>query len=117
VFSYDRYADGQVGIVREGAAYGDPAQLIVRYFLNAQGLRQSAVRGAGAGGFTETRYYDPARRLASISHDLPEPGGDQYLEFAYNPASQIASRYAANDAFAFVPSAFSRDYAANGLNQ
>jgi hypothetical protein len=35
-------------------------------------LRQSAVRGAGAIGFTETRYYDPAKRLSSISHDVPE---------------------------------------------
>jgi RHS repeat-associated protein len=57
------------------------------------------------------------RRLSSISHDVPEPGSDQYLEFGYNPASQIASRYAGNDAFAFVLTAFSRDYAVNGLNQ
>jgi RHS repeat-associated protein len=117
VFSYDRNAGGQVAAVREGAVLSDSAQLIVRYFDNAQGLRQSAVRGAGAIGFTETRYYDPVQRLSSISHDVPEPGSDQYLEFGYNPASQIASRYAGNDAFAFVPTAFSRDYAVNGLNQ
>jgi hypothetical protein len=57
------------------------------------------------------------RRLSPISHDVPEAGSGQYLELAYNPAAQIVSRYAGNDAFTFPRQGVSRAYAVNGLNQ
>ena len=62
--------------------------------------------------------YDPAGRLQTLSHDLAGDSRDQILGFAYNPASQILSRSASNDAYAWSgPGTYVRDYAANGLNQ
>jgi RHS repeat-associated protein len=57
-------------------------------------------------------------RLTGLHHDLPGTSSDHSFSYAYNPASQIVSRGAANDAYAWTGHYnVSRSYAVNGLNQ
>jgi RHS repeat-associated protein len=98
--------------------YSDSSQLIVRNFANPAGLRYLTVRGIGSEGFSEVRYFDPVHRLSSLHHDLPGTSSDYSFSYAYNPASQIVSRGAANDAYAWTGHYdVSRSYQVNGLNQ
>jgi YD repeat-containing protein len=91
---------------------------IVRYTYKPDGMRQSAIRGAGAAGFATTYHYDAALRPDSIANDLPGSANDVTLAFAYNAAGQIVSRSVSNDAYAAPASAaLTRDYQVNGLNQ
>ena len=79
----------------------------------------AAGRRASSGWAAVTAYgYDPAGRLQTLSHNLAGSSRDQTQGFTYNPASQIVTRSANNDAYAYVPSAnVSRAYQVNGLNQ
>ena len=72
------------------------------------------------GNGTTTSYgYDAASRLTSLSQDLAGTSANQSLTFAsYNPAGQIGSRTASNDAYAWTEHYnVNRAYTANGLNQ
>jgi YD repeat-containing protein len=76
------------------------------------------VSGHSVSGAATSYAYDTIFRLASIGHDLAGTGADQTLGFAYNPASQIATRTASNAAYASNTAYnVSRAYAVNGLNQ
>jgi RHS repeat-associated protein len=71
------------------------------------------------GAWRQTSYaYDPAGRLQTISHNPAGTNRDHDLGFTYNPASQVQTRSASNDDYAWAaPSNYVRSYAANGLNQ
>ncbi len=62
--------------------------------------------------------YDAVSRLASLTQDLAGTTQDQSFTFAYNPAGQITSRTASNDAYAWTQHYnVNRGYTTNGLNQ
>ena len=95
-------------------AYAD----IVQFGYDSAGRRSSLNMGPGWTSSTVGYGYDPAGRLQTLSHDLAGDSRDQILGFAYNPASQVLSRSASNDAYAWSgPGTYVRGYAANGLNQ
>jgi YD repeat-containing protein len=78
-----------------------------------------AGRRASSGWAAVTSYgYDPAGRLQALGHDLAGSDRDHVLGFTYTPASQVHSRSASNDAYAWGGGGnVVRPYAANGLNQ
>jgi RHS repeat-associated protein len=62
--------------------------------------------------------YDPVSRLKILSHGFTTTTNDLSLTFGYNPASQITSRTASNDVYAYGGDYnVVRPYTANGLNQ
>ena len=74
--------------------------------------------GLTSGGTSSSYAYDPAGRLAGLTHNLAGTSADLTLGLGYTPASQIASRSNSNDGYAWTGSvAASRPYAVNGLNQ
>lgn len=108
-FSYEHDPAGRLATIRDvsGAA-------VATFAYNSIGRPTSqAVSG------TTTSYgYDSLFRLASLGHDLAGTAADQSLTFAYNPASQIVTRTASNDAYAYTGHVnLTRTYAVNGLNQ
>jgi RHS repeat-associated protein len=81
---------------------------------DAQGRRQSTMRGASQTSYT----YDPVSRLASDAQTFASGTLNTTTTFGYNPASQITSQLRTNDAYAFAGySTASNSYAVNGLNQ
>lgn len=79
------------------------------------GSRASLVR---LNGVTTTYSYDAASRLSGLAQDLPGTASDQTVNFAYNPADEIKTRTSTNSIYnASAPSAVSRTYSINGLNQ
>jgi RHS repeat-associated protein len=87
---------------------------IVSTVFNPQATVASQTRGA----VTTTLGYDTVSRPASWADDLAGTTSDVTSTFAYNPASQIATRTRSNDAYAFNAYVnVSRPYAVNGLNQ
>jgi RHS repeat-associated protein len=107
-FTYDQDGLNRATLIRENG--GDPI---------ASFTYDRAARRARSGWAAATDYsYDASGRLQSLSHDLAGTSRDHVLGFAYNPADQIVSRSASNDAYAWGGAAnTSRPYAANGLNQ
>jgi len=108
--SYDYLATGEVNAIRENGA-----GLLASYSYDGLGRRAALNRGNG----TVTRYgYDAVSRLTSLAHDLDGGAFDTTTSFAFNPASQIASRSQGNVAYAWT-GAFNvdRPYGVNGLNQ
>jgi RHS repeat-associated protein len=80
--------------------------------------RRSRLALAPGGPSSATYGYDQAGRLSALGHDLAGASGDLKLGFAYNPAAQIVTRSADNDAYAWTPPyAVGRAYQVNGLNQ
>jgi RHS repeat-associated protein len=79
------------------------------------GRLSGTARAAGNG----TVYrYDGLSRTDALTHDLPGTSADLALGFAYNPASQLASRTQSNDAYAWTGAYnVNRAYTTNGLNQ
>ena len=61
--------------------------------------------------------YDGDWRVASYAHGFANAGADETWTFAYNPADQVVSRAASNNAYESYPTAQSVTYATNGLNQ
>ena len=62
--------------------------------------------------------YDPVSRLSALVHTRYGAPEDVRFEFAYNPASQLATRWASADVYAFTGfAAGSKAYSVNGLNQ
>jgi RHS repeat-associated protein len=89
--------------------------VLASYTYDDLGRRTALVRGNGV----VTGYsYDPVSRLSGMTIDVAGTGNDQSLTFGYNAASQIVSRTASNDGYAWGGAANAdRDYASNGLNQ
>jgi RHS repeat-associated protein len=105
-FSYD-------GLGRMNAYVG-----VVGFAYDAAGRRSSLNMGPGWTSSTIGYGYDGVGRLQTLTHELAGTSGDQTLGFTYNPASQIASRSATNDAYASNTAyAVNRPYSVNGLNQ
>jgi RHS repeat-associated protein len=107
-FTYDQDRADRPTLIRENG--GDP---ISSFTYDRVG------RPARTGWAAATDYsFDPAGRLQTLSHDLAGTARDHVLGFAYNPADQIVTRSASNDAYAWGGAAnTSRPYAVNGLNQ
>jgi RHS repeat-associated protein len=107
-FPYEVDGLGRPIRIRENG--GDP---IVQFAYDAAG------RLATRGWPTTTAYgYDGVGRLQTLTHDLVGTSRDQVTGFTYNVASQIISRSASNDAYAWTdPNSYVRSYAANGQNQ
>jgi RHS repeat-associated protein len=104
------------GLDRMVAIWQSGTTKVVDIGYNSAGLRSGLNRG---GGIDNTGYgYDPASRLASLSHDLAATSADVTTTFSYGPASQMKSRTIDNDAYAFAANYnVNRTYSANGLNQ
>ncbi len=90
------------------------AQLLGDYAYDALSRRAGLTRGNGAA----TIYaYDTASRLTALGHDLGGTADDQTFGFGFTPASQLASRSAANDNYNWTAPSVTRSYTRNGLNQ
>ena len=62
--------------------------------------------------------YDPVSRLSALTHDFAGTASDVNWNWAFNPASQIASVARSNDSYAWGGAVnVNRPYSANGLNQ
>ncbi|QMW22455.1 RHS repeat domain-containing protein [Sandaracinobacteroides saxicola] len=108
-FSYDYDAAGRLTAIREN---GGAATASFSY--DGFGRRSATAVPSAATSFS----YDPVSRLSGLSHDLAGTAWDHSLGFAYNPASQIVTRTASNDAYASTAAVnVSRAYTVNGLNQ
>ena len=64
--------------------------------------RMSLARGDGV---TTTYGYDEVSRLSSLTLDLAGTAQDQAYGYSYHPASQILTRTASNDAYAYAGAA------------
>ena len=88
----------------------------VTFGYDAAGRRASLLY---ANGVATSYTYDPLGRLATLGHDFAGTNEDVTFSYTYNPASQIASRTASNDLYAFngmfMPGNGSSTV--NGLNQ
>ncbi len=92
-FSYEHDPAGRLTTIRDSSGAAVSA-----FSYNNMGRPTSqAVSGA-----TTNYGYDSLFRLSSLGHDLAGVGADQSLTFAYNAASQILTRTASNDAYAYV---------------
>jgi len=112
-FDYD--AGNRMVAVREnGAASG--AGVLATYGYDALGRRSGLSRGGGGGAAT-TYSYDGASRLSSLSQDFAGTSADALFSFAYNPASQVASRALSNALYSYAPPVQTVSYQRNGLNQ
>jgi RHS repeat-associated protein len=108
-FNYDYDGLGRFLRLRENGA-----DTLVAFSYNASGRRSGLTSGGTASGYD----YDPAGRLQTLTHNLAGTAADQVIGLSYNPASQIATRTASNDSYAWTGSvAANRPYAVNGLNQ
>jgi RHS repeat-associated protein len=74
--------------------------VLASFVYDELGRRKSLTRGNGA---ATTYGYDPASRLASLAHDFAGTAQDVTFTYAYNPASQIVTRTASNDLYAYAP--------------
>lgn len=74
--------------------------------------------GRGNANGTATSWvHDSAGRMTSIIHDLAGTANDLTLNFTYNPAGQIVSRFVSNPAYVYTPGAGTTAYVNNGKNQ
>lgn len=108
-FSYEYDNLDRVKVIKEGLT-----TVLVTNTFNNRGLPHKMMRTNA-----ETEYiYDPASRLDVMDIGLSGTYGDVTFDFAYNPASQIASRSISNKSY-ITNSHYNidRQYTANGLNQ
>jgi len=107
--TYEYNAASRLAVVREtGAA------VLATLSYDSFGRRI----GTSFNGASSTFGYNTASRLSSLAHNPAGSSADQTLGFGYNPASQIATRSATNDAYVSNSAyAVDRSYAVNGLNQ
>ncbi|HEX8225550.1 MAG TPA: hypothetical protein VF605_17180 [Allosphingosinicella sp.] len=97
-FVTDHDALGRVTATYEHRVPSSMNDYVVRYWYNAAGSRNAAVRGTG--GFTTVWYRDPLERPTIIANDLPGAADDAPVELAYNVAGQIVGRTVHNNAYA-----------------
>jgi RHS repeat-associated protein len=111
--TFEHLVTGETSAIHD--AGGTPGALLLgRYGYDTYGRRTSLERGNG----TMTTYgYDPASRLASLTHDLAGTAQDVTFSYSHNPAGQIVTRSSSNAAYNYVPPASTESAAANGLNQ
>jgi RHS repeat-associated protein len=103
------------GLDRESGILQGTSTSLVTIAYDQLGRRVSLAR-TGAG--TTSYAYDNASRLQSLAHDLSGTPSDHTLTFSYSPASQIISKTASNDTYAWTAFiAVNRPYTTNGLNQ
>lgn len=108
--TYGYLVTGEMTDIKESGA-----TTILAFTYDDLGRRTNLSRSNGA----STSYgYDCASRLLSLAQNLASTGSDQTLGFTFNPASQIITRTASNDNYAFREQYNAdRAYTANGLNQ
>ena len=111
---YDYLVTGEVTALRENGATSG-AGLLGRYTYDDLGRRRVLIRGNGV---VTGWDYDAASRLVTLGQDLGGTAQDLNVTFGYNPAFQIVSRTASNDAYAWTQHG-NRDITEtpNGLNQ
>ncbi|WP_305306844.1 RHS repeat-associated core domain-containing protein [Brevundimonas sp.] len=68
-------------------------------------------------GVSTAYGYDAASRLDELDQNLASTASDLALDFARNPASQLVTRDASNNAYTYAPSTGTTAYANNGRNQ
>jgi len=110
---YHTYAYLVTGEMKEINESG--ATTLVAFTYDDLGRRTNLARA----NTTSTGYgYNGISDLTSLTQDLASTASDQTLGFTFNPASQILTRAASNDSYAFREQYnASRAYTANGLNQ
>jgi RHS repeat-associated protein len=102
----------------DGLGRMDAYVSVAQFGYDSAGRRSSLAMGPGWTSSSVGYAYDPAGRLQTLTHELGGTSADQVLGFAYNPASQIVSRSATNDAYASNTAYnVNRPYSVNGLNQ
>ncbi|QDC36371.1 RHS repeat domain-containing protein [Sphingobium fuliginis] len=108
--TYNYLNTGEMSAIRDSGG-----NMMISFGYDDLGRRTNLWRANG----TSTSYsYDPVSRLSQLVQDLAGTAQDQILGFSYNPASQIASRTASNDAYAWNGAYnVDRSYGVNGLNQ
>lgn len=91
-------------------------QTLASFNYGASGRLDNESR-SGSGSYY---FYDPAGRLGYLAQGFAINGtaNDLHISLGYNPAGQITTRTAYNDAYAWTAHAnVQRDYAVNGINQ
>ncbi len=101
-------------VEQNGATSG--TGLLASYAYDNLGRTTGVTRAGGAGASTSL-LWDGADRLSALTHDFASTADDVTWGFTYSPADQAISRTSTNDAYSFHPSAGSRNYTTNGLNQ
>jgi RHS repeat-associated protein len=104
----DYYTYNYDGLDRASGIVG-----LVGLTYDSQGNRSSL-------GSSYARYYgyDGVSRLTSLHHGFGNTAFDNTSTFAYNPASQMATRTRTNPLYEFTDNVnVNRSYAVNGLNQ
>lgn len=110
-FDYNYDVLGRMTAIRDT---GGVAQVTFGY--DAAGRRNSLLY---ANGVVTSYTYDPVGRLATLSHDFAGTNEDVTFSYSYNAASQITSRTASNDLYAFNGTFMPGNGSSivNGLNQ
>jgi RHS repeat-associated protein len=102
------------GLGRMTTLKDNMAATLVTLAYDAAGRRDTASYANGA----ITSYdFDPVGRLTSLAHDFTGTAQDVTFGYSWNPASQIVSRAASNDLYAFAQANADVASSANGLNQ
>jgi RHS repeat-associated protein len=112
--NYDYFVTGEVSRIRENGVTSGIG-VLGTYTYDDYGRMSTLVRGNGVA----TNYgWDAASRLVTLVQDLAGTAQDAVTSFAHNPAGQITSRTANNDAYAWgAHYNVNRLYNTNGLNQ
>jgi RHS repeat-associated protein len=112
--TYDYLVTGEMTAIRESGATSGIG-VLASFAYDQLGRRTSLTRGNG----TVTGYtFDPVSRLAQMTQDIGGTARDLTVDFAYNPASQIASTTRSNDAYAWTGhGSGTTNASSNGLNQ
>jgi RHS repeat-associated protein len=105
--AYDYDVMGELTAIRENGG-----TTLASYSYDNLGRRTALAR---VNGITTSYGYDAASNLTSLAH--AGSSNNQSFTYAYNPAGQISSRTASNDAYAFAAASLNQPYVVNGLNQ
>ncbi len=108
-FNYDQLS-------RPNRIKDENGQTLINHDFDNQGRLSDLIRYSLAPD--DSFSYDAAQRLDGITIDHPTSSWDVDYDFAFNPASQLATEVRDNDVFAFGDhSTVDVDYTANPLNQ